>query len=339
MLTSPKAIEQLRPRLPRTKSVSAARALRAITEWYFGTVYGRWEGAGIMPFYCDPARVGHFAVDSRALAAGDAAALFRLFVTMSMFQARPDVRIMAQQRSMSRADANSLGSAAVLASRVRAQSCTCFSDARTFDSDCSVFKTSTGVDCEHQPTMGCHVKTASILLRRTGDMGKLPTSAWLHLWPAMGSGSLLADAVTRSSDPRERAFLVVRRLASVYRVGEKLATMYVSSLATPALGQGVTPWFPVLDGAALVVVDTNVARAVDHFTAGRRTTYGARARWLYAAAKQVDLRAMRSDIPSFSPRLVQQALYSFCSRSNRVSRGDSCSPCCPAPLLCPICNC
>src|SRR5208283_2884813 len=42
---------------------------------------------GVLPFYCDPDRVGRFAVDPRALAAGEDNALFKLFVGLSMYQA------------------------------------------------------------------------------------------------------------------------------------------------------------------------------------------------------------------------------------------------------------
>ena len=57
-------------------------------------------GQGILPFYCDPKRVGAFAVTPADLAAGGDSALFRLLVTLSMYQALRDVVIMRRQRSM-----------------------------------------------------------------------------------------------------------------------------------------------------------------------------------------------------------------------------------------------
>ncbi len=118
--------------------------------------------------------------------------------------------------------------------------------------------------------------------------------------------------------------------------------MFVSALSTPALAPGLTPWFPDIDGNDLVVVDTNVARAVDALREpGAAKTYGARVRWVRDQAARLDLRMFRPGLPSYSPRLVQQALYAFGSKSNRIARGDDCSrrrtPCIRcAPDLCPF---
>ena len=90
------------------------------------------------------------------------------------------------------------------------------------------------------------------------------------------------------------------------------------------------------------MVDTNVARAVDALREpGAAKTYDARERWVREQAAQLDLREFRPDLPSCSPRLVQEALYAFCSKSTRVARGDACSgraaPCAAcAPALCPF---
>ena len=51
-----------------------------------------------VPFYCDSTRIGAFAVEPDELGAGTDAALFRLFVALSMYQALRDVVIMRQQR-------------------------------------------------------------------------------------------------------------------------------------------------------------------------------------------------------------------------------------------------
>ena len=65
--------------------------------WYFREVHT--DGQEIL-FYCDPDRVSTIAIDPIQLAAGDEAALFRVFVTLSMYQALRDVVIMRQQRSL-----------------------------------------------------------------------------------------------------------------------------------------------------------------------------------------------------------------------------------------------
>src|SRR5450631_1130670 len=70
--------------------------------WYFREIYASHEGPCTLPFYCDPARVGAFAVSREDLSVGRDAKLFRLFVGMSMFQALRDVVIMRQQRALPR---------------------------------------------------------------------------------------------------------------------------------------------------------------------------------------------------------------------------------------------
>jgi hypothetical protein len=186
------------------------------------------------------------------------------------------------------------------------------------------------------------VKNATVAFNRMGDMGKLPTSAWLHLWKGDGLRDLLYQVLDKERQPTRRAAIMVERLARVHRVGQKLATMYVSALSTPALAPGLTPWFPEIDGNQLVVIDTNVARAVDTLRgAGAPRSYAARERWVRERAAELDLRQFHRGLPRYSPRLVQQAVYAFCSKSNRVASADdcavrdvACASC--APSLCPF---
>ena len=169
-----------------------------------------------------------------------------------------------------------------------------------------------------------------------------PSSGKLLLKSLCISGTAVSTILFAEGSPTRRAALLVERFARVHRVGRKLAMMFVSALSTPALAPGLTPWFPDIDGNDLVVVDTNVARAVDALRPpGASKTYDARERWVREQAAQLDLREFRPDLPSYSPRLVQQALYAFCSKSNRVARGEPCAeravPCAGcAPALCPF---
>jgi hypothetical protein len=282
--------------------------------------------------------VGHFAVAPAALAANDPDATFTLFVAFAMFQARRDAVIMTQQRRMPLEAARSLASRSVMRSAIAASRCPSFESAERFDSGCSVRKAAGVVDCAQLPGASCHVKTATLLLNRTGDMGRMPSGAWLHLW---SKGQLHKELARLGRERKEvRGELLIRRLRHVHRIGEKLATMFVAALSTPALAPGLTPWYPLIDGNELVVVDTNVARAADTLGAEHRT-YEARAAWVRAQAKKINLRQYRDDLPKHSPRLVQQALFAFGSRSNRIERRDPCSqqklPCerC-APAICPF---
>jgi hypothetical protein len=209
---------------------------------------------------------------------------------------------------------------------VRAMNCKRFASAASFDLGCDVVKVRDVVDCGCRPGAACHVKDATVVLRRMGDSGKLPTSAWLHLWKNDGLRSSLAEVFDATPDPARRAELLVARLERVHRVGRKLATMFVAAVSTPALAPGLTPWFPAVDGNSLVVVDTHVARAIDALRPpGLARTYNARTRWLKTQAGRLDLREFHPNVPGYAPRLVQQSLYAFGSKSNRTHAGDECA--------------
>lgn len=329
-------------RSQRSRRANAEREVRGAVTWFFGAHFEASERARAVPFYCDRDRVGAFAVSSNDLAAGDDAAVFRLFVSLSMYQALRDVVIMRQQRSIPRVSMRVVADARFVKRSIARHKCSALRSADAFEEDCDVAKVGEVVDCETCPGATCHVKDATVVFNRMGDMGKLPTSAWLRLWSSGGVRELLADVYRDEASPTKRAALLVERFARVHRVGRKLATLFVSALSTPALAPGLAPWFPEVDGNDLVVVDTNVARAVDALREpGAPRTYDARARWVREQASHVDLREFRPDLPSYSPRLVQQALYAFCSKSNRVAHGDSCgertSPCgACAPAVCPF---
>lgn len=317
-------------------------SLLAVLGWYFHKPFSRFEGPGALPFYCDPTRVGAFAVAPKDLAAGHDSALFQLFVLLSMYQALRDVVIMRQQREFSGPSLQAIANAEFIEYSIADHPCSALLSVEEFEKNCDVAKNGNIVDCGRRPGVPCHVKDATVAFRRMGDMGKLPTSAWLRLWQRGGIGTVLSEVCNEDPSPTKRANILVERFGQVHRVGWKLATMIVSQLSTPALAPGLTPWFPEIDGNDLVVVDTNVARAVDALRGlGGAKTYGARERWVREQAAQIDLRAFRADLPRYSPRLVQQALYTFCSKSNRAARGDACaeianacSGC--APTICPF---
>jgi hypothetical protein len=310
---------------------------KSIVRWYFD--HARIDQ---VPFYCDPTRVGAFAVEPDELAVGTDAAIFQLFVTLSMYQALRDVVIMRQQQSLPRAAMLVVANAAFVKRSIARHGCPVVRSVDAFEEGCNVAKVGALVDCGKCPGIACHVKDATIIFNRMGDMGKLPTSAWLRLWKDGGVREVLAEVCRDEASPTRRAALLVERFACVYRVGRKLATMLVSALSTPALAPGLTPWFPDIDGNDLVVVDTNVARAVDALRKpGAARTYDARERWVREQAVLIDLRLFRANLPAYSPRLVQEALYVFCSKSNRLARGDTCArreASCPAcvPTLCPF---
>src|SRR5262249_666371 len=86
-----------------------------------------------------------------------------------------------------------------------------------------------------------------------------------------------------------------------------------------------TPWYPDIDAAGLVIVDTNVAKVVDSLRRGLgERTYNARAAWVQAVASDFDLRVFDQALPRYSPRLVQQARYHYRSKSNAEAHADPC---------------
>jgi len=272
-------------------------------------------------------RVGPFAVDLAALNARDNEALFSLLVLMGLYQSRRDVDIMRIQRTMRPRTAERLTSTARLSRLITDARCERLRTAQTFDSGCDVHRDLVrGVAaCEYRPRTACHVKDATLAIGRMGDMGMLPTSALLHIGP-LGLQRWVDDACAATPSPVERAAQLVARLSMIRRIGRKLATMYVSALSVPELSPGFAPWYPDIDGSRLVVVDANVARVVAHLRHGfGAKTYDHTATWLSGVADQIDLRSFGREWPARSPRLVQQALYVFGSRSNRVTRHDVCA--------------
>jgi hypothetical protein len=119
--------------------------------WYLSTVYGQTEGPGITPFYCDRSKVGAFAVQPEELVTQSEAALFRLFVGAAMFQARRDVLIMRQQRTMARASFRALASSGLIRRAVITRACPKLSSAEAFDLGCDVSKKLAIVDCRLRP--------------------------------------------------------------------------------------------------------------------------------------------------------------------------------------------
>ena len=303
-----------------------ATELEAIVRWYAREIYGRVEGDGCLPFYCDPARVGAFAVDAVELATGTEDAVFRMVVALAMYQSRRDVDIMAIQRTMPRRSAEPIVSPYRLRLLIETSRCERLAGAAAFDAGCDVRRDlgAGRATCAHRPRTACHVKDATLAIGRMGDMGMIPTSTWLHLRPAGGFRGLLDRVVSESATPAAAADAMVVELSRIRRIGTKLATMIVSALATPVLAPGLTPWAPRLDGNHLVVVDANVARVIDVLRPRGVRTYEARAAWLRRHAERLELSGIRNGWPPRSARLVQQALYWYRSRSNRVAIGDRC---------------
>lgn len=316
-------------RPPRRVVAEVMRVVR----WYLEVAYGRWEGPGCVPFFADQARVGAFAVDLDRLGRRDPDELFRMLIQFALYQSRRDVDIMANQRSTKVREAHALTSPTRLGLLVEGGRCENLRDRDLFDTSCDVrrdFVRGTAT-CTHRPRTPCHVKEATLTIRRMGDMGKMPTSAWLHLG-ASGMTRIFDQVCNTTNSPTARAVMLVGQLAQIHRIGRKLAAMFVSALSVDELSPGFAPWSPDVDGRELLVIDANVGRSVLLMRGEGAKTYDAMAQWLEAISSRIDLSCLRSTLPSYSPRLVQQALYVFRSKSNRSASGDPC-----ASKVCPEC--
>lgn len=146
--------------------------------WYLDTHFRRPADPGVVDMFCDPSRVGSFAVDRRALRAGDGRALFRLLVATSMFQRRQDVQILRILQGMGAADAAEISDADRLHALVDDGGCAHMRTTQALAAMCDLDKeprTRIGC-CGANPSVACHLNRHTVLLKRYGHFGKVPTS-------------------------------------------------------------------------------------------------------------------------------------------------------------------
>lgn len=314
-------------------------AARAATRWYLDSYYGTPEDVGLARMFCDPARVGAFAVDREALAAGEGEALFKLFVSMVMFQRRSDVQIMRVLRGISPSDAAELSSASALLSRAREGGCPSCVDLDALLTRCDLRKdpeTRRGT-CDSHPARPCHLKRHTELLMRYGHFGKVPTAAALML-SAHGVSdlpALRALILATHASPAARAEALAIALSRAWRVSDKIAAMFLSALTNADLCGELAPWAEGVDASYFVVIDSNVDLFLSAVGYSGPMTYRARRAFLQALAREIKLDELRPGLSPYNPRLVQQALYMFMSESNRRESPRDCSH--TAPLSCLAC--
>lgn len=325
------------------------RLARLITAWYLQTYHDSPDDVGVGAMFCDAGRVGHFAVDRDALAAGDPDALFRVLVATVMFQRRQDAQILRVLRGISREDAEELTDATRLRALADQSACAHLRSNAALLAECDLTKdpeTKKGT-CERRPELPCHLKRHTVLLKRYGHFGKVPTSAALNLRQHGVEDLLeLREAVLRDlKDPAERADELARRLSSAWRVSEKIAAMFLSAVSNPDLSPGLAPWAEGIDWSRYVVVDSNVDLFLERTGYLGPWTYHARTKFVRRLARRVDVRAIGrsmnhgTPLSTHNPRLVQQGIYLFMSESNRRSStsgrdcwhsADACETCAPA---------
>jgi hypothetical protein len=293
--------------------------------------------------FCRPDRVGAFAVDAAALAAGNGDALFGLLVTMTMFQRRSDLQIMRVLRGIPKTDARVMVSAPRLLALADAVPCEHISSVYSLKDDCDLAKhpeTKRGV-CHTHPDLDCYLKRHTELLKRYGHFGKVPTSAALML-RSHGVGSLAElreRAFAEHRAPSQRAVELEKAISRAWRVSQKIAAMFLSAVTNADLSGELAPWSEGVDSSHFVVIDSNVDLFLRSIGYDGPMTYSARRTFVQRLARRVPLGEMDGRLSRYNPRLVQQALYMFMSVSNRrvspvdcVSSAPTSCASCPGPL-------
>jgi hypothetical protein len=313
----------------RSPSIAAQRRVtRAIVAWYLRLYHLTSDDPGVEATFCDPSKVGAFAVTREGLRRGDPEQLFRLLVATTMFQRRQDQQILRILRSLSASEVADLTTPSSLLARADECACPHMASNAALLSKCDLTKDAARLGaCAANPSVRCHMKVHTVWLRRYGHFGKVPTSAALMIREAGvgGVNDLKRQVLRRARAPLARAVALEAALCGAWRVSSKIACMYLSALTAPDLAPGSPAWPRGLDWTHFVVVDSNV----DAFLAsiGYRGSggYDARRRFVQELALGIDLAKLRPGLRSYNPRLVQQAMYLFMSAANRRVSERDCS--------------
>lgn len=319
------------------------------TRWYLHLYHDTPDDPGVARSLCDPARVGAFAADPAAVAAGAPDALFRLLVATTMFQRRADLQIERVLRGISPEDADELCAPARLLALADACACPHARAIGPLLDACDLAKDpDTGLGtCGAAPATPCALKRHTVLLKRYGHFGKVPTSLALTLraHDAPDLPALRARALSEAADPTDAAARLEAMLRRAWRVSDKIAAMYLSMLANPDLCPGIAPWSEGLDWTGWVVIDSNVDLYLERIGYQGSWTYAARRDFILALAREIDLSELKPGLRPYNPRIIQQAMYLSQSALNRKARARDCchqgaAACevCPSALrdLCPV---
>ncbi len=315
------------PAMPTKKQVAIAHK---VTRWYLTTHYRTLDEPGMPAMFCDPQRVGSFAVNRDAVKRGDAGALFSLLITTAMFQRLQDRIVMGILRGIEPDSAREIASMARLLSLVDQCECSYMKSTEALRQCCDLTKDlerEVGT-CDANPTMPCHLKRHTIVLRRYGHFGKMPTSIALALreQSAASLPELLSKILRSIRNPHDRALALEAALSRAWRVSQKIASMFLSAICNPDIAlDGIAPWQEGIDWSHFVVIDTNVDRFLSAIGYRGARTYDARREYVQALARHIDLSALADSLQPYNPRIVQQALYLFMSVANRKPLARDCA--------------
>lgn len=324
------------------------RVTEAVVHWYLATHYGAADDPGVIRMFSNKGKVGGFAVDAVQVASMDGDALFRLLIAVTMFQRRQDVQIARILQSLGPGDVDELATPSRLLKLIDATRCEHARSTEALRVDCDLAKDPLTKEgrCNASPDVPCHLKRHTVLLRRYGHFGKMPSSAALVLREAGARDltELLAQARASVRGREARARALVEALSRAWRINEKIAAMFLSMVTNPDFTPGVNEWKDV-DWRHFVVIDSNVDLFLSAIAYRGLTTYEARRRFLRELSLHIDLSAIRKGMRRDNPRVVQQSMFLFMSSTNRRAMPRDCmhvgpAACakCPTVLarLCPV---
>jgi hypothetical protein len=332
---------------PLLPTAGQIRKIRAVIRWYLGAYYKTPDDPGVAATFCSQEKLGGFAVREVDLARRDGAALFRTLIATTMFQRQRDEQVIAILRSIPERDAYEIGAQGQLLHLAEASGCAYASGVDSLRTQCDLRKDARKKGtCSANPSVGCAMKRHTVLLRRYGHFGKVPTSAALVVKEAgvQDLAELLGQVRRSVRGPERRARALISALSRGWRVNEKIASMFLSLVLNPDLAVGGEEWRDV-DWRHFVVIDSNVDLFLARIGYSGLQTYEARRQFIRAASREIDLRLMRRGLRRDNPRIVQQAMYLFMSASNRRANSRDCmhnapANCarCPGDLasICPV---
>lgn len=299
----------------------------AVTRWYLALYWRRAGDVGVLPMFCDADRVGAFAVNAAEIAVGDPSALHRLLAATVMFQRRQDKQITAILRGISKVDADEICDPVRLIDLAAGCGCPHANSLDGLIAKCDLRKEAGIGACNEEPYVACAPKRHTVLLKRYGHFGKVPTALALMVREA-GARDLaqLRDmAVATASSPTDAALRLELALTKAWRVSDKISAMYLSMLTNPDLSPGLAPWTEGVDWTKFVAVDSNVDRFLAMLGYSGAMTYAARRDFVSLLAERIDLATLSPGMSSYNPRIIQQAAFMFMSESNRRASGRDCS--------------
>jgi len=281
--------------------------------------------------FMDRARVGAFAITADEYVTGAPGALFRILVACAMFQRRQDQQILRVLQNMDTTHARELTNLGRLVTLAERSPCGLMGGTQTLREDCDLAKDARGQGCcAEAPGVACHLKRHTVVMRRYGHFGKVPTSIALAVREAGAKDlhELYESVLASRRGRRDRALALEAALSRAWRVNQKIAAMFLSTISNPdlarAAGVRAAPWSRGIDWTYFVVIDSNVDLFLSSIGYAGSGSYDARRDFVCELARGVHLRELDRRVRDYNPRLVQQALYLFMSSSNRRTATTDC---------------